>query len=100
MFRQPIGPPRPPAALVTSCSLQPLLRTFRLLAVGPISVLVGRGRVDDARIVPRSPEHEVGAKLAGSAIDRLPRGDVIVLERDNQHWRGDRSQVDRSAADL
>ena len=72
----------------------------RLLVVGPEAMLVGGGRVDHPGIVAGAAEDEVGADVAGAAIDRFPGRDMVVLQRDHQHRRRDRGEVDRHAADL
>ena len=61
---------RPPAAFVAGRAGQPLVGVFGAGGAGPEAVLVGRRRVDDAGIMARAAEDEVGAEL--SARRRKP----------------------------
>ena len=57
--------------------------------VGPIAMLVGGRRVDDAGIVAGAAEQEAGlaAEQFRAVIGRLPGGDMVVLQRDDERRR-------------
>ena len=67
--------------------------------MGPIAVLVGGGRIDDAGDVPGATEHETHRPTdqLGAGIGRSPRCDVILVGREEINWGLDLAQVDGHA---
>src|SRR6516164_8354461 len=74
------GPPvRPPRSLVLFGRGEPIRGFRRKLLVGPVAILVRRGRIDHARDVTRAGEHEarLSAEQTCARVSRFPRRDVV-----------------------